>query len=946
MGRLLIIIGIMLMSISYTLAQSARYVQLYKNGNIINQFPADNTVELEQFANSKNSNGSDLIKLMKNGETVRVYSPDSFDSIEIVDIPDNEIWYTTTHGRLLQPNTQYFGANLVSNEYVGGKGIMRFDGPVTTISEHAFENFGADNNLGMKTILLPSAVTSIGAGAFYRCENLEYIFIPDGVTYIDSQAFMYTKLREITLPDEASYGMNILCCNPQLQAIYNKNASSDNRSLIVDGRMVSFAPCGLTSYSIPDGVCKIDDLCFASYSNMNEIKMPGSLREIGVSAFEGTSIKNIVVPEGVVSIGKWAFRLNETLETLTLPQSLIDLGESVATGCSNLRAFYGKYSSCQNKALVVDGKLTAIAPYDLTDFITTPDLKTIGYATFWGNNTIGRVILNEGLTEIENDAFFACSNLTHISFPSSLTKVGDRILASCSSLSSMSGPCVSDDGRCLIVGSKLYAFVGAGLNHYAVPSDVKEIRPSAFESQYQLRSITLPEGLNTICNDAFRICPALEEISLPASIKKIGGFEHGMLELFYGCDNLSKLFCKSTEIPQLLSPLIMPRYCNIYVPENMLENYRNNADWGQYNISGFDPDYKGNYYESTDYSADGMTVTLQTATRGNGIDIFIMGDGYTDRLIANKTYDIHMRKAMDAFFSEEPYASFKDYFNVYYVVAVSKNDVYSPYTSTVFNCNFGYGTTVGGNDDKVRNYAYMSEKVKSNENLFIIVLNSDKYAGTTYMYRPFDSSDFGSGASFAYCPIGVNDTMYKEAILHEAGGHGFAKLADEYFYDGEISETEKVNEYEYMSNYGWYKNIDFTPDPESVKWSVFLQDMRYKGQGLGVFEGACTYKYGAYRPTDYSIMRENTGGFNAPSRQSIYQRIHKLAFGDGWTYNHETFVNWDERNRTASAARRRMQQLEGLSGFNRQPLAPPVVIDPTRYSLDNELQRQIKPINR
>ena len=81
-------------------------------------------------------------------------------------------------------------------------------------------------------------------------------------------------------------------------------------------------------------------------------------------------------------------------------------------------------------------------------------------------------------------------------------------------------------------------------------------------------------------------------------------------------------------------------------------------------------------YESTDFSADGKAYTLQTASDGNGINVVLMGDAFSDRQIADGTYENVMKQAADAFFSEEPYTSFKDMFNVYYVNAVSKNEGY------------------------------------------------------------------------------------------------------------------------------------------------------------------------------------------------------------------------------------------------------------------------------
>ncbi|MDO4801984.1 MAG: M64 family metallopeptidase, partial [Prevotellaceae bacterium] len=112
------------------------------------------------------------------------------------------------------------------------------------------------------------------------------------------------------------------------------------------------------------------------------------------------------------------------------------------------------------------------------------------------------------------------------------------------------------------------------------------------------------------------------------------------------------------------------------------------------------------WYESTDYSADGTVMELQKAKKGNGIDIVLMGDAYSDRLIADGTYDATMRKVMDVFFTQEPYKTFRDYFNVYDVRAVSKNEVYETGASTALSTGFGEGTLVYGNNNRCINYAF------------------------------------------------------------------------------------------------------------------------------------------------------------------------------------------------------------------------------------------------
>jgi len=330
-------------------------------------------------------------------------------------------------------------------------------------------------------------------------------------------------------------------------------------------------------------------------------------------------------------------------------------------------------------------------------------------------------------------------------------------------------------------------------------------------------------------------------------------------------------------------------------------------------------------YESTDFSADRKAYTLQTASEGNGINVVLMGDAFSDRQIADGTYEKVMQQAADAFFSEEPYASFRDMFNVYYVNAVSQNEGYFDGGETAFSCYFGEGTRVGGNDGLCMQYAqaafnFTDEQMQ--DVLIIVMMNSTRYAGTCWMYYNTGyTSDYGRGTSVAYFPIGTTYEDLATILHHEAGGHGFAKLNDEYAYEymGMIPANEIRDEQNMRENYGWGKNTDYISDPARVYWSKFIADSRYASENIGVYEGACTYWTGAYRPTENSIMNDNTGGFNAPSREAIYYRIHKLAYGESWTYDYEEFVNWDLNQRARS-------RVSVVPQKKYPPTAPPVII--------------------
>ncbi|MBR4854092.1 MAG: hypothetical protein IKU88_05140 [Alistipes sp.] len=402
--------------------------------------------------------------------------------------------------------------------------------------------------------------------------------------------------------------------------------------------------------------------------------------------------------------------------------------------------------------------------------------------------------------------------------------------------------------------------------------------------------------------------------------------------------NLEYLYCSATPQTKLdvsfnpylkwLATIDSPNLEYIYITEFQGFKYLKDDHTKFIYKDGADNPF--DLYESTDYSKDGEVKILQSASKGNGIDIVLTGDGYSDRLIADGTYDKVMNTAMEKFFMEEPYKSYRDHFNVYSVVAVSENEVYNLGSSTAFAGYFGgEGTTlVGGNDQKVFSYAEKAIGAeRMNDALIVVMMNSKAYAGTCYMYSPSDNDNWGDGVSISYFPIGVDDNALAQVLHHEAGGHGFSKLADEYepLFNEVITEDAITSSRE-LERYGWHKNIDFTSDPTAVKWSRFLTDIRYANEGLGVYEGAFVYTTGAYRPSWNSIMRYNTGGFNAPSREAIYYRIHKLAYGEDWEYDYEKFVEYDAINRkTAATTRGVPYRLDIPEDF--KPLHPPVVMN-------------------
>lgn len=113
-------------------------------------------------------------------------------------IPNNEIWYTSTDGKVVTPtSTTGFGATILTNTYTDGKGVITFDGDVTKIGDSAFRSNGK-----FMSITMPNSVTSIGAYTFQRCTGLTSVIISNTLADIGEHAFDgCSSLTSITIPN-------------------------------------------------------------------------------------------------------------------------------------------------------------------------------------------------------------------------------------------------------------------------------------------------------------------------------------------------------------------------------------------------------------------------------------------------------------------------------------------------------------------------------------------------------------------------------------------------------------------------------------------------------------------------------------------------------------------------------------------------------------------------
>ena len=750
------------------------------------------------------------------------------------------------------------------------------------IIEHTYDD-------GLGVIRFDGAVTKLD---FMRGDFIEKVILPETIEYINGNPFSNS---------------------PCLSEIRGKLASEDGRCLILNGKIHSFASAGLEEYTTPEGVDRIGSSAFASLK----------------------SLKKLVISEGVEVIGHDAVSDNPSLEEVYLPLTLKNIEGYAFAWSPNIKKFYGNtdFVSEDGYALLVDN-YNGMGLKFMVSFASGAGLTS--YA------------IPAGVEGLENYTFCQSETLSSVTFPEGIVYFGPETFYETFEIESISGPDVMNDNRSLVVDNTLLFVADKGLTEYIVPDCVTSLGYEVFANKKYLEEVKMSDNITHMegIGYLFRNSHNLKTVTVSARMKNLGYDPFGTSG--YECSSLETIYMRAPIPPAITynrAEGIPGSYENltIYVPQDSYDAYMSSQSWSPYreyfepydygDLSEFYPDY----YISSDYSSDGGVETLQTATVGNGIDIVLMGDAYSDREIADGSYEADMEYMYDNLFTQEPFKTHKDMFNVYYVNVVSATEGYDN-AGAALGGYFGDGTLVGGNDNKCFEYALNAvSEDRMDEALIIVAMNSDAYAGTCYMYYPESATGtYGSGPAVAYFPKGGDQTTFAQLLHHEANGHGFAKLADEYAYEdyGAVPDANVTQTRDQQNSWGWWKNVDFTSDPAQVRWSYFLEDERYANEGLGVFEGGLTYWTGVWRPTEDSIMRYNTGGFNAPSREAIYYRIHKLAYGDSWEYDYEEFVKYDAVNRSSSSAPQKTRR-----NYVERPLEPtagPVVVGKSWRNANND----------
>lgn len=707
-------------------------------------------------------------------------------------------------------------------------------------------------------LVLPDRLKVINAAAFEGCKNLTgSLIIPEGVTDIYAGAFVDCKSFTGTLSLPSTL----------------KRLGHGWEKYWYGG---SFRNCGFTcELMLPNGLEVIGEQCFYACSNLyGSLHLPNDLVKLGEASFEGC--KNLT-------------------GNLEIPQGIKIIKESTFNGCG------------------FDGTL------QFHDGIVS-----IGNNAFGGTHFKGEIILPKELTVLADNVFDGCDFSGELKLPKELRRIGKNVFGS---------PERGSNWRLMGV--------------LEVPEEVQSIGEGAFYGCRSIEGLILPEALENIQKDAFNMCTGIGSIvckgTIPAYLQT-GAFDGVPKDNFTvevpesyvaqyqaepGWSDFKRiaahreLVCRpnlATAINTKCTRSLVidaegdwmveskPDWCELSQIEGskkteltltFLQMPAGKNREGEIVFKLKDQDYTTKCKLSQyDYSyGEDEVITLQKATRGKGVNLVFLGDGFNAEDISKGDYLKAMKEQVENFFGIEPYTTYRDYFNVYAAIAVSPESGIGAVNTiryTRFNTTFTGG--VGLRCDYYDVFKYVLDmktsvtKKNLNQSLIIIIPNTTDYGGICQMWD--------DGSAIAFCPMSNYgyplDT--RGVLQHEAGGHGFGKLGDEYIYHNEFIDfcsctcCGHVWEFNHAKGNGWYENLSLTGKMHEVPWSHLIFNEKYSDV-VDVFEGGYMHNRGVFRSEQNSCMNNDIPYYSTISREAIVKRIKAYA---GEQYSFEEFIANDK----------------------------------------------------
>ena len=681
------------------------------------------------------------------------------------------------------------------------------------------------------------------------------------------------------------------------------------------------------SLMIPEGVTRIGYSAFAFCRGIKgDLSLPNTLKYIASSAFHSCDFTcQLILPINLQYIGANAFEYNNGFYgNLSLQDNLTYIGACAFNSCTNLRGDL----KIPQKIKEISGMSFGNCSFNGTLYL--PDgITKIESMAFCNNDFKGELILPKGLTKIGDGAFTGCSFSGNLKFPESLLSIGNNAFNENSRLSGI----LEFPDKIQTIGDNAFSYC-SGLQGLIIPRSVESIRQGAFSSCFGINSIVCEGEIPPyIGSNAFDGVPKdnftveVPESAVPQYQTATGWNEFKRIAAHH------ELVCRPSTVCALnnghtqtlvldaegeweveskpdwceLSPMSGNGKTEVTISINTLSKGAGNRT-GEVVFKLKNEDYTHTCSVSQyDYIyGEDEWLTLQKATRGNtgGINVVIIGDGFNAKDIAEGDCLPALKEAAQYLITVEPYKTYSKYFNIYIGFAMSNESGIGSVNTIRYNrfgTTFTSGTGLSADYDEIFSYALNAPTVNQNnlnQTLIIIVPNTTEYGGITQMWE--------DGSAIAICPRSTDAYPYdsRGVLQHEAGGHAFGKLGDEYIYHNVFIDAclckccSHVGAINQAKSLGWYDNLSLTGKMHEVPWSHLIFDSRYSNL-VDIYEGGFMHSRGVFRSEQNSCMNNNVPYFNAISRESIVRRIKKYA---GETFSFEEFVANDKTDASSAVS--------------------------------------------
>ena len=319
--------------------------------------------------------------------------------------------------------------------------------------------------------------TSIGNNAFLDCTSLSSVTVPASVTSIGTGAFAGIQLSNFIIPPTVTnLGANVFSMPKGVVGDYvyvvisSATSQDENAFYLIDDPMQNY------------------DVNYFYYDTNDNTYYQGEL----------DSNNKIVkkTPEVVTYSSVITFNLNITNDALTNAGYAITTEPVTDNKCT--------YTTTDNRVQT-----------EVTIKNNTASFANIFDGTGITKEKISSIVLQNGFTSIDDEAFKDCTNLESITIPSTVRSIGYSAFDSCK----LTKVTIPDGVRKINIKT---FFRCTALKSVTIPDSVTEIDQKAFEGCEALPSITLPPNLTKILNQVFYKCYSLKTVTIPSKVTSIG----------------------------------------------------------------------------------------------------------------------------------------------------------------------------------------------------------------------------------------------------------------------------------------------------------------------------------------------------------------------------------------------------------------------------------------